>query len=141
MDSTKGSRLRNTFNHRRHRRHHVLLVGKAQEGLPYRGVYSCLRSVQQQPGLSSCLATKKQNRGYSTPAETEKVENTNEENSVFHGAVNLELEYIHVACLSETMSSVESLTLEKEVSSKSQGTKDICFCVPQVRDSTTYPPK
>ena len=51
MDRIKYSGKRNTFNRRRRRRrrhrHHVLQAGKAQEGHPYRGVYSCLRSAQQ----------------------------------------------------------------------------------------------
>ena len=109
-----------TFNHHNLLHlHHVLQVGKAQEDHPCRGVYSCLRSAQQQPRLASCLATRTE---LAYLSRIRKVENTNEENSIFHGTVNLELEYIHIARLSETMRSVKSLVLKKieEVSSKAK---------------------
>lgn len=103
-----------------------------------------LASAQRSSSQGSLLVLQLKTKQYlHTSRNQRKVENTYEENSVFHGVVNLELEYIHIACLSETMRSVESLILkkEREVSSKSQGTKSMCFRVPQVRGSTTYPPR
>jgi hypothetical protein len=80
-----------------------------------------LASAQRSSSQGSLLVLQlKTKQSWHTSRIREKVENTNEENSVFYGAVNLELEYIYIACLSETMRSVESLTLKKREGSIKQ---------------------
>jgi hypothetical protein len=66
---------------------------------------------------------------------------TYEQDSVFHGVVDLKFEYIHIAFLSETMRSIESLILKREKYQPKAEHQGIRFCKPQELGSTTNPPR
>lgn len=66
---------------------------------------------------------------------------TYEQDSVFHSVVDLKFEYIYIACLSETMRSIESLILKREKYQPRAEHHGIHFCKPQELGSTTNPPR